>query len=62
VGGGIYAGLWPGLLAALAVGVTALAVGSIARAKIGGQTGDVLGAAQVLGEIAALMTLATLLV
>jgi adenosylcobinamide-GDP ribazoletransferase len=62
VGGCIFSGLWPGLLAALAVGVTALAVGSIARAKIGGQTGDVLGAAQVLGEIAALTTLAALLV
>ena len=32
-----------------------------ARAKIGGQTGDVLGAAQVLGEITALLTIAAAL-
>ena len=36
-------------------------VAGIARAKIGGQTGDILGAAQQLAEIAALLALATLL-
>ena len=35
--------------------------GLLARAKIGGQTGDVLGAAQQLAEVAALLTLAALL-
>lgn len=39
-----------GLIAGLAAGGLAL----VARAKIGGQTGDVLGATQVLAEIAAL--------
>ncbi len=61
VGGMIYAGLWPGLLAAVIVGVASVLVGSLARAKIGGQTGDVLGAAQVIGEIAALLVLASAL-
>ncbi|MEX3014455.1 adenosylcobinamide-GDP ribazoletransferase [Gymnodinialimonas hymeniacidonis] len=61
VGGMIYAGFWPGLLAAVIVGIAAILVGSLARAKIGGQTGDVLGAAQVIGEIAALLTLAAAL-
>ncbi len=61
VGGAIYAGLAPAILAALAVAASSAAVGSLARAKIGGQTGDVLGAAQVIGEIAALLVLATLL-
>jgi adenosylcobinamide-GDP ribazoletransferase len=49
------AGLW----AALAVAAVALAVGLVARAKIGGQTGDVLGAAQQLGFVAAVAVLAT---
>ncbi|WP_226779269.1 adenosylcobinamide-GDP ribazoletransferase [Oceaniglobus trochenteri] len=43
------------------VGATALAAGAIARAKIGGQTGDILGATQQLCEIAALATLAAVL-
>jgi adenosylcobinamide-GDP ribazoletransferase len=33
---------------------------AVARAKIGGQTGDVLGAAQQLSEMAALLVLAAL--
>jgi len=61
VGGCVYAGLWPGLLAAGLVGVTAALVGALARAKIGGQTGDVLGATQVSGEIIALISVAALL-
>jgi adenosylcobinamide-GDP ribazoletransferase len=48
---------WAGLRAALAVAVVALAVGLVARAKIGGQTGDVLGAAQQLGFVAAVAVL-----
>ena len=42
---------------AFAAGVT-LGLGLIARAKIGGQTGDILGASQQLAEAAALCTLA----
>lgn len=47
-----------GLQAALAVALVALAVGMVARAKIGGQTGDVLGATQQLGFVAAVAVLA----
>ncbi|AVO36418.1 adenosylcobinamide-GDP ribazoletransferase [Pukyongiella litopenaei] len=44
------------LSAAMAIGAT----GWLARIKIGGQTGDVLGAAQQMSEIAALLTLSVL--
>ena len=51
--------------AALAVVVVCalltLAVASVARAKIGGQTGDVLGATQQVVEIGALVTLSALI-
>ena len=47
------AGIWAAVWAAL----TTLALGLIARAKIGGQTGDILGAAQQLAEIALLFSL-----
>lgn len=50
----------PGLVAAAVAGGAVLAVGRIARAKIGGQTGDVLGAAQVMAETAALLTFCAL--
>ena len=50
------AGLGAGLAAAAAV----LGVGAVARAKIVGQTGDVLGATQQLAEIAGLATLAAI--
>ena len=46
-----------GLGAAAAALLVALAFGSFARARIGGQTGDVLGAAQQLAEIACLAVL-----
>ena len=53
--------LGPGGLAILgAAGLAGLAAMAIARAKIGGQTGDILGATQQLAEIAALLTLAAL--
>lgn len=39
---------------ALAASLAAVGVALVARAKIGGQTGDVLGATQVLAELAAL--------
>lgn len=60
LGGFVCVGLWPGLLAACGVVVAVASVAALARAKIGGQTGDVLGAAQVVGEITALLTLAAL--
>ncbi|MEX0365043.1 MAG: adenosylcobinamide-GDP ribazoletransferase [Ruegeria sp.] len=49
-----------GLVAALIAGAVAVCVGLIARAKIGGQTGDILGATCVLSEVAVLLTLATI--
>jgi adenosylcobinamide-GDP ribazoletransferase len=47
-----------GLLMAGAVGIVAVGAGLTARAKIGGQTGDVLGASAVLAEVAALAVMA----
>jgi len=50
----------PGLgMLVAALGSVAL-VGALARAKIGGQTGDILGAAQVIAEITLLVVLTTL--
>jgi len=60
IGGGAATGI-AALPAILLAAVAMWAVGSFARAKIGGQTGDVLGATQVVGEIAALMALAAAL-
>lgn len=45
----------------LACGLVTLACACIAQRKIGGQTGDILGATQQLSEIAALLTLAAIL-
>lgn len=53
------AGLGAGVVAvALAMAAVTLAWGAVARARIGGQTGDVLGASQQLAEIAGLVVLA----
>lgn len=41
----------------LGMAVTTLGIGLLARRKIGGQTGDVLGACQQIGEIAGLLVL-----
>jgi adenosylcobinamide-GDP ribazoletransferase len=46
-----------GLIAAAGAALAALAMARLARARIGGQTGDILGAAQQLAEIAALLCL-----
>ncbi|WP_415402405.1 adenosylcobinamide-GDP ribazoletransferase [Tateyamaria sp. SN3-11] len=46
-----------GLVAVLVAAGMALAVGALARAKIGGQTGDILGTVQITTEIAVLLTL-----
>jgi len=50
-----------GVAAILTSGVAAMAVTRLARAKIGGQTGDVLGAAQQLSDLGALLALAAFL-
>ncbi|MEM7641825.1 MAG: adenosylcobinamide-GDP ribazoletransferase, partial [Pseudomonadota bacterium] len=47
----------PAILAGGLVAAAALGLGCLARAKIGGQTGDVLGACQQVAEIAALAAL-----
>ncbi len=49
------------LLAIIAGGAVALVVGLVAKAKIGGQTGDVLGATQQLVEVAVLLACLPLL-
>ena len=57
---GLAVGPAAAFIAALAVCVAAAGVAALARAKLGGQTGDVLGAAQQAGEVAALAALAAL--
>jgi len=52
-----WAVLIPALLAVLSV----LGLAALARAKIGGQTGDILGAAQQLAEITCLLALSAAL-
>lgn len=61
MGAVLTAGLGTGLVAGVvALGAT-LGIAAIAKAKIGGQTGDVLGAAQVVAEISALAACAAYL-
>ena len=50
-----------GVVAVLAAGAAAALMGLLALRQIGGKTGDVLGAAQQVSEIAALLALAALL-
>ncbi|MEY8799069.1 adenosylcobinamide-GDP ribazoletransferase [Leisingera sp. XS_AS12] len=49
------------IAALLAMGAGAAGLGWLARVKIGGQTGDILGAAQQVAELAGLLTLLALL-
>jgi adenosylcobinamide-GDP ribazoletransferase len=49
---------WRGPVAVLAASAAAWAIGSLARRQIGGQTGDVLGAAQQVAAIAVLLVAA----
>ena len=49
---------WQTIGLAIAVAVVSFGLGLVARAKIGGQTGDILGASQQLAETAALCALA----
>ncbi len=57
----VFLGVGPGLAAGLAAGLAGLAGFRLARARIGGYTGDVLGAIEQLGEIAVLLAAAALL-
>ena len=52
---------WAALPMALAIAVAAAGVAALAKAKIGGQTGDVLGAAQQIAELTAICVAAALL-
>jgi adenosylcobinamide-GDP ribazoletransferase len=54
----IFMGL-AGIVALLGVALSGVIVGMIAHRKIGGQTGDILGASQQVAEITALVILAT---
>lgn len=45
------------IIATLGAGLTTLALATIARARIGGQTGDILGATQQVADIAILLSL-----
>ncbi|WP_417269500.1 adenosylcobinamide-GDP ribazoletransferase [Celeribacter sp.] len=56
----IVVGFVPTVLAASSCVATGTIVGAVAKAKIGGQTGDILGATQLLCELAALVTFAAL--
>ncbi|WP_417243070.1 adenosylcobinamide-GDP ribazoletransferase [Celeribacter sp.] len=56
----IVVGFVPMVLAASACAATGAIAGAVAKAKIGGQTGDILGATQLLCELAALVTFAAL--
>lgn len=55
-----FLGFVPMVLAATMVAITTFAAARIAMAKLGGQTGDILGATQQLAEIAVLLTLVAL--
>jgi adenosylcobinamide-GDP ribazoletransferase len=48
---------WSAVPAAVAAATAGICVGTLARAKIGGQTGDVLGAVQQISEIAIILVL-----
>lgn len=54
----VLAGFWAALAMSAVLGMVTLWLAWTALARIGGQTGDVLGAAQQLAEMAALVTLA----
>lgn len=48
----VISGAWPAVFGAI---IAALIVGTIAKHKIGGQTGDILGATQQMAEVCALI-------
>ncbi|MGB0904389.1 MAG: adenosylcobinamide-GDP ribazoletransferase [Mangrovicoccus sp.] len=61
IGGGLLLIGVPALVLALFAGLTATSFARLAKARLGGQTGDVLGATQQLTEISCLICLAALL-
>lgn len=52
---------WAAIPAAIAAGLAVAAVAAVAQARIGGQTGDILGAAQQLADLAVLAALTAVL-
>lgn len=60
IGGLFCVGFGAGIVAAALCAVAAGGLGAIAHAKIGGQTGDILGASQQICEIAVLSVLASM--
>ena len=52
---------WAVIAAAFWIALTTIALAALAKAKIGGQTGDILGASQQLAEVAALTVFAAIL-
>ena len=52
---------WAALAPVFWLSLAVIGLAGLAKAKIGGQTGDVLGAAQQLAEIAALIVFASLI-
>ncbi len=57
---GLAVGPAAAFVAATAVSIAAVGMAALARSRIGGQTGDVLGATQQAGELAALIALVAL--
>ena len=53
-------GFWASLLAAIVAGLAALAVPLRPTRTLGGHTGDVLGAVQVIAEMTALAAIAAI--
>jgi adenosylcobinamide-GDP ribazoletransferase len=54
---GLCAGVRPGLAAAIAAAIVMAGMGWLAERQLGGQTGDVLGALEQSGEVAALLAI-----
>ena len=54
-------GLVSGIITGLVIGLAATALGLLAKARIGGQTGDVLGAMQQTAELSGWICLSALL-
>jgi adenosylcobinamide-GDP ribazoletransferase len=57
----VLAGLTTALMMAAVVAAVTFGLAAVAKARIGGQTGDVLGASQQVSEVAALAVLAALM-
>ncbi|QLH41064.1 MAG: adenosylcobinamide-GDP ribazoletransferase [Defluviicoccus sp.] len=53
-------GFWAALAVCIAAGLAAVGVAAAAERTLGGQTGDVLGAAQVISELAVLVAIAAM--